>query len=394
MTILRLYLRPGWPDDAAELPWALIDAQGRNLADGDTGPGAWPQAADVELILPAGRTLFTRVTLPPAARERQAELIGFALEERLANDPAANVYALDGKLAGGERAVAATEAQALRRAVAALRKLARAPDRIVPEEALLPVPASGGWTVACGADGWLVRGDDCVHPPVPQAGAALLLPRLMAEGAPERVLLLGDADAEAAFRAALPGWHGELSRGEAADWRRGHPHGGFDFASGDLAARRRWRQWAPQLRRIGLLAGVLLALQLVVTLGEAGVIAWRKTALLGEIRGVTQPWLGAQAAPGATAVPMLRQVDRLRLERGLPARDDALALMERLAAVAGRQLAVRELDYQAGRLTLKIMAPPAEMLERWRTQLAAQQLQLDVKSVEAGVKELTLSREP
>ncbi|VEB45055.1 Uncharacterised protein [Chromobacterium violaceum] len=39
------------------------------------------------------------------------------------------------------------------------------------------------------------------------------------------------------------GWQGETARGEACDWRSARRHGGYDFAHGDLAANRYWRDW-------------------------------------------------------------------------------------------------------------------------------------------------------
>ena len=45
----------------------------------------------------------------------------------------------------------------MRRAVAMLKSAGRLCDRILPEESLLPLPARDGWSVARGADGWLLR---------------------------------------------------------------------------------------------------------------------------------------------------------------------------------------------------------------------------------------------
>ena len=60
MTTLRLYLRAGWPDSEPGLPWALLGARGEVSAQGDGAPAGWPRADRCELILPAGRTLFTQ----------------------------------------------------------------------------------------------------------------------------------------------------------------------------------------------------------------------------------------------------------------------------------------------------------------------------------------------
>src|SRR2546422_1030532 len=94
MTTLRLYLRAGWPDHEPALPWSLLGSKGEARAEGDAAAGCWPIAEQCELILPAGQTLFSTVKLPPGVRDLNATLIGYAREEQLANDPAANLYAL------------------------------------------------------------------------------------------------------------------------------------------------------------------------------------------------------------------------------------------------------------------------------------------------------------
>ena len=148
MSILRLMYRPAWPDSETALAWVLLGERGERLDGGDDEPAAWPRAGETELVLPAGQTVFLRAALPRASRERMQAAAGYALEERLANDVQANLYAL-GPAAGGEHGVAVTEAFGVRRAVAMLRSLGRTPDRIVPEETL--GPATEGWQLAAAA---------------------------------------------------------------------------------------------------------------------------------------------------------------------------------------------------------------------------------------------------
>ncbi|XLM20313.1 type II secretion system protein GspL, partial [Chromobacterium piscinae] len=173
MTTLRLYLRAGWPDSEPGLPWALLGARGELAAQGDSAPGGWPKADHCELVLPAGRTLFSEVKLPDAVKQPTPAVIGFALEERLGNDPGANLYALGEALPDGRRAVAVTEAAGLRRAVAMLKSLGRLCDRIVPEECLFSPPPVGGWSVTRLADRWLVRAASPFAASLPRGGGQL-----------------------------------------------------------------------------------------------------------------------------------------------------------------------------------------------------------------------------
>lgn len=149
-------------------------------------------------------------------------------------------------------------------------------------------------------------------------------------------------------------------------------------------------------RRCGAPAvlGGLLAAQLALTLGQAGWYAWQKQSLSADIRAAAKPWIGGQAMPGSSALAMTRAVDKLRLSHGLPARDDALELMGALAALSGRELQTRSLSYDSGRLKLQVAEVPADTLQRWRSQLASQQIRLDVATTQQGTKELSLSREP
>jgi len=386
MTILRLYLTPGWPDDAVNLPWALLDAQGARRDSGDTAPSSWPAASELELVLPAGRTLFTEVRLPDGQREPTPQLVGFALEDQLANDPSANLYRVGRRLDDGRRQVALTEAAPLKRAVAMLRQLGRTPDRIVPEETLLALPATG-WALAALGHGWLAR---LPQAPcwLPAGSEAAWLPALAAT-AEGPLTLHGEADNLAEW---LP-VH-EAVRLGPFDWRQGRADGSVDFATGELAARHFSRRWAPLARKLGLLVAALIAAQLVLLLGELGWTAWQKSRLTERSKALSAPWLSSPALPGMATLPVTRAVDKLRLARGLPARDDGLALMGALARVAGTELSVQRLNYESGRLELAATAVPPASLARWRAQLAGQRIALTQQRGENGSQQLLLTREP
>lgn len=383
MSVLRLYWRPGWPDSEPGLPWAWLDRHGQCREQGDGPPSAWPRSEQLELVLPAGRTLFIAASLP-AGRELKPAVIGYALEEQLGNDPAANLYAPGERLPDGKRVVAVCEAAPVRRAVAMLRQLGRLADRIVPEEHLLPAPAADGWVLAQGEHGYLLRQPYGQAGFLPAASVGLLLPRLAAAPAPASITLLGEAPAglPAADVQAQPCWQWQLGR-----------HQGVNFAQGELAADRQWRALAPLLRRSGLILGALILAQTALVCGQWGWYAWQKRSLQQDIRQLVQPW-APQAVAGSSALPMLRAVDRLRLSRGLPARDDAVAAMAQLAAVSGGQLQLAQLRYEAGRLAFVAPTLAPEVAARWREQLAAQQWLLSSAQTEQGQREWILTRKP
>lgn len=384
MSVLRLYLRPGWPDSEPGLPWALLGSQGQCLQQGDGSPSAWPRADQLELVLPGGSTLFTAVALPPG-RELKPAVIGYALEEQLANDPAANLYAVGGKLADGRRSVAVCEAAPVRRAVAMLRQLGRLADRIVPEETLLPLPDAGQWVLAAQPHGWLLRSGLDEAGFLPAASAAVLLPRLAATAPPAGVLLLGERPA------GLPEqW--PVQQGEAWQWQHGRAVG-VNFAHGELAADRQWRALAPTLRRAGVIVAAVVLAQTLLACGQWGWYAWQKKSLQQQIRQQVQPW-APQAVAGSSALPMLRAVDRLRVSRGLPARDDMVTAMAQLAEVNRGQLKLVSLRYDSGRLAFQAPALTTEQAQAWQAQLAARQWLLSSSQNEQGQREWVLTREP
>lgn len=383
MSVLRLYLRPGWPDSEPGLPWAWLDRQGQCTTQGDGPPSSWPRSEKLELVLPAGSTLFIAASLP-AGRELKPAVIGYALEEQLGNDPTANLYALGERLPDGKRLVAVCEAAPVRRAVAMLRQLGRLADRIVPEEHLLPPPVADGWVLAQSERGYVLRQATGMASFLPETSAALLLPRLAAVSAPVNITLLGEAPAglPAVGVQAQPRWAWQLGR-----------HQGVNFAQGELAADRQWRALAPLLRRCGLILGAIILAQTALVCGQWGWYAWQKRSLQQDIRQLVQPW-APQAVAGSSALPMLRAVDRLRLSRGLPARDDAVAAMAQLAALGGGPLQLSQLRYEAGRLAFVAPSLAPDTAARWREQLASQQWQLSSAQTEQGQREWILTRMP
>jgi general secretion pathway protein L len=386
MTILRLFLSPGWPDSGGTLQWALLDSKGTLQGHGHDEAAHWPAAEQCELVLPAGQTVFRRVRLPAGLREVNATVIGFALEEQLANDPAANAYALGGGAKDGERPVAVTALLPLKRALAALRSHGRLVDRIVPEEAFIPAPPEGRWQLAALQGGRVLRADllSSHFLPYGVVGDALL-----AALAPSALLLHGDA-----ATLDLPaGLEGQVS-GPAPSWRHGLlPATPFDFAQGELAANRSGRVWRPALRSSARILAVGAAILLLGALADAGHWAWRKHVLLRELQLATQDWLPAQPPGSPLLLAGLRKVDELRLAHGQPARLDPLALLGALAGAGVNPGSVHKLTAQPGRLELETGPLAPEQLAQLRTRLAERRYQLNSRPSSAGGWQLTLSPE-
>lgn len=391
MTTLRLYLRAGWPANDPALPWSLLGGKGDPLAEGDDAPGRWPHAEQCELILPAGQTLFSTVKLPPGVRDLSANLIGFALEEQLANDPAANLYALGPLTADQNRSVAVTSAPAIRRAVATLRTLGRLVDRILPEETLAPAPRTGHWQLAAAQHGWVLQQSASTMHFLPHGEVGESLLASLAHGAVNGLPLsvLGDAGA-----LTLPSHLEPVHMEGAWSWRSGlAPAHAFDFAQGDLAANRHGRIWKPALVASAKILGIATLILLLGSLIDSGRWAWQKKQLQQKLTQLSQPWLPNPAPGSSVGLAMLRKVDELRLAHGQAARLDPLPLLAVLADAAGNMPSIRKLEAEPGQLRLETGPIPVEQLAAWQARLTDKHYALASRPSAAGGVQLILSAE-
>lgn len=379
MSVLRIYWQAAWPDVFEALDWALLDKQGSLLAQGHDAVAAWPEASRLELVLPAGHTLFVAASLPPG-RQLQGEALGFALEEQLANDPAANLYQIGALLADGRRQIAVVELASLRHALARLQQYGREVALIVPEECLLPQLATGLSLAQLGS-GWLWRGAQGECGFVPQAMAGVLLPRLLADGGQLR--LSGERPQDV----VLPD---DIEVAEAFDWRKARSSGVINFAQGALAPRRgKGGGWLPLLG--WSLAGLLL-LQTVLMGGFSGWLAWQKQQLQQQTRSELQSW-APQALPGNAVQPLRQVVDGLKLASGQTPDSDVLLMAAELAALPGASaLRLDSLDYADGVLRFRSAALSETQLKEWQPMLASRGLKINAGSSEQGEREWRLLR--
>lgn len=101
---------------------------------------------EVVAVLPGTATLLLHATLPPGRESTIAKALPFAVEDRLAEDPADLVFAQVRPGGGPERAVAVMHRDLLERALEALRTAGATVVAAIPEPLLLPA-TEAGWTV-------------------------------------------------------------------------------------------------------------------------------------------------------------------------------------------------------------------------------------------------------
>lgn len=367
MLLLRLYQ----PVDGPALLWVLRGADGQLLATG-TEQTDWPVADQVELILAAGRTRFTRLVLPAGVSASETDALAFCLESGLLNPPGDNLY-LSGALADcpGCVWVALTAALPLQSLLSRLRSQGISPDRIVPEEMLLPLPDNGFWAVSQRPDGWMIRQGLTEAGFLPTAAASLAASiRLPAAG----LWLHGPVDLP-------PHWEQQpCQTTSAVDWRLASLDAGVNFACGALAPRRAKRQWQQAGRRVVLLLLLLCATEYLLSAAELGWQTWRvsrlRRAIVAEASGFGVP-AGHADQPLRSAAAVLEQQ---RLQRGLPPRLGALQLMSALDSVAGDSLHLQHIDYRGQRLLLQAEPVAMPLLQRWRGRLSQQRLLLETNA--------------
>ena len=374
MTTLRILVAAPVAADLP-VPWALYDASGTCTAVGRGPASAWPGAERVEAVVAASQVRLASVPLPPLAPDRVGAAAAFALEDQLAG-PVDDQWLVAAPQRPDGRVVTVIVARALlaglgtRNLSGPLARLAR----VVAEPELADPGTEACWCIAddgAAGDGFARLAD----------GSAFPVAALRADGAlpPELALALararpdGSAAKEVRVDATvsdeqLARWTRETGvafvRGKAWSWHAA-PAARFDAAvdllRGEfaLAAPRppgsRARLFTPAL----WLAAAALTLHVAATAGEWAwwrVDAWRTAqAWRGVATAAGVPEADAQS-PAAAQAALARRYAQQRHAQGLPAPEDALPLLARVApALAGLpQGSLKSAVYADGHWTLDL----------------------------------------
>ncbi len=127
-------------DDWSELPWYGFAAEGALSAQGASIPAELPKAGALEIVLPARRVSVHSLTLPVQAGKHLDALIAQALEDRLLGDKA-DALIIPGPQHGTERRVWVCSRRWLESGLERLAAAGQNPDRLLPEQELLPAAA-------------------------------------------------------------------------------------------------------------------------------------------------------------------------------------------------------------------------------------------------------------
>lgn len=326
------------------------------MREGATPLGDVPRAGAVEAVLPAQRVLFARLKLPRVNAATIRELLPFAVEDRLLADPA-QIHAVAGATrANGETVVAVVDRAWMRAMLQALSSHGfQARSAWCESELAERVP--GTWHVVWGSARGLVIDDEGVAATFdPGEGLPLAL-RIALDEAAARGTRPSAIHVHTENHAALPDlarWSAEagVSCRPAADWEQrmaATPAAPLNLLQGDMAPRSplAWRV----SRRVALLAGVIVALQLAFTAIDTWRLSRERDALQARHESLFR-----EAFPEARVVvdpglQMSRNLAELRRTRGVPGGDDFLMQLTRVARAANAP--ARHVEYANGKLVTR-----------------------------------------
>lgn len=372
MSLLRLFITPGWPQEHRECTWALCSANGDILQHGRSEPRHWPGVSVPEagqearangerlacdLILCGSQVNALAVKLPRGNAGQRPEIIAAACEELLLDDPTDGQFSpppegFGNTTAEGKTCLAVIARARLSALCTTLGELGLQPRSAWPLGFLLPV--QDGQRLAWAEDGLLTL----PHP----EGSFLTLDladelafwqdQLAADGfALPLPVVNRENDASCRQHLAQAIAAGYLGEPPATSPPTGlllPPPGGL--LNGPLAPPRPSSKLLDQMRWPLRLLGGLALLAITLLLVDWGRLSWQSQHYRQEIEAQYR-----QAFPqGALVDPVLqmqRQVDRLRQDAGQLASTDLLTLLAPLSEIGG-ELATQRLDYDGKRLNV------------------------------------------
>lgn len=371
MSLLRIHIPSSWPDAEpdATLPWCRLGSRGERLDAGSATLAALPRTEACELVIPAELVLLTHATLPRGSRQKMRQLLPYAIEDKLVNDPDAVHVAAGAARADGQIALAAVDKAWLARVLARLDAAGLRPRSAWPETLLPALPAEGWVVVWDGRSGFLRSGaqaglslDDgsAERPP-----AALVLSAAAARAAaslPKQLLVRLHADAPSpdmdAWSQAL-GIPVALGETWSPLQHPDTPSGGIDLLQGAFASSSLARDWWPALRLPLILAGLLLLLQVGATTTEWVLLKREKqqlqTAMEQHFRTAFPDARVVVDAP----LQMQRNLAELRSASRQLTPGDFLPLLARTATAldADSRNRLRAVHYDSGQLRLEVALP-------------------------------------
>ena len=354
---LRIFLPASDSLDAsARLAWMLFDSRHELLRQDTSTIADMPRADEIEAVLPAERVLFARLRLPKVGAATIRELLPYAVEDRLLEDPA-HIHAVAGMTnARGETVVAVVDRDWLQRMASALARAGRRPSKAWSESALL-AGGKGDWHVVVGPSRGMLVDDDGVSATFdPSAGVPLALRVALDEASArgERPHAIRVHSEGGAPLPDLGRWGSEagLAFSPGTEWEaiaRGRPAPqSIDLLRGELSLDGARASRVPRAALV--LLAVILGLQLAFSSLQGLRLQRERDDLERRREAVFRGAFPEAKVVVDPDLPMSRNLAELKRARGLAAGDDFLAQMTRAARDAR---SVKAVEYANGRLVTR-----------------------------------------
>jgi general secretion pathway protein L len=392
MALLQLFLPEGWPLSASEsapvFHWTLLD--GINLRAGSGALTELPRADEVTIIVPASRAVFMRAPLPPGNPSKLADVLAYAVEDRLLGDPETIHCVAGSRDEQGSAAIAVVDRTWMAQALMQLATVGVRPKRMVSEVFLAPL-VEGAWSVVWTGHGGFVRTLREMGFALDAAGqgeAPVALVLALQEAAaeknhvPQRIVVHsapGHAPDLARWQQtlALP-----VETGSTWEWQRAEPtDGSINLLQGRFAPSRSGAELLVRYRAPVLLASAIVGAYLVITIGEFAWLSWQRHRLQAEMTREFKT-LYPDAQISDAPLQMSRKLADARRARGQSDAGDFLALTASTAyGIASLGARVQSLQYERGKLQLDLLFATPESAESLKPRLNMPGLNTKVDSV-------------
>lgn len=376
MSLLRIYVEQ--LERTEHCQWVLLGNRGHKgepmagegrLADLAQRVQRVSRVGRVELVLTASQVLIARARIPRRARRDASSVLAFAVEEKIASDPAANQVSWLGDVGVGNSdadlaALAVVDKSGLTGWCAALAAVGLHVDAVHSEILMLPLQP-GEWSLAwngregfvrCGVfEGWATDEGGRDAPPL---SLRLMLDEASADGTRPSALALYVTGADAA-----PDWSAwqqklaiKLRQAGTWDWRS---------AAAEVGTRLdkpgpRWQMFSGVALRLRAAAWILAAALVLHAL--ALMLDWNR--LVGEQRALRQQMESQfrESFPDAVAVAdpvlqMRRKLAEARHRAGQADSGDFLPLIAQVTAAAKKLPpgVLQVMSYEGGQLRLELV---------------------------------------
>ena len=392
MALLQLFLPEGWPlSESASAPvfrWALID--GVNVRSGSGPLTELPRADEVTVIVPASRAVFMRATLPPGNPSKLADVLAYAVEDRLLGDPETIHCTAGSRDEQGSAAIAVVDRAWMVETLTQLTSVGVRPKRMVSEVFLVP-PVEGAWSVVWTGHGGFVRTSREMGFALDEAGqgeAPIALVLALHEAAAEKIHVPERIVVHPAPGAApdLARWQQALAlpveMGSVWEWQRAEPtDGAINLLQGRFAASRSCAELLARYRAPVLLGSAIVGAYIVISIGECAWLSWQKQRVQSAMTREFKT-LYPEAQISDAPLQMSRKLAEARRARGQADAGDFLPLTANSApAIASLGARLQSLQYDRGKLQLDLLFSTPESAESLKPRLNMPGVNTKVDSV-------------